>query len=318
VSHAAFKHPEDKLPRTVSFCIKEMLVALFSMQRAYDLVPGNYYAVLSKGTEYTDVYFIRDDTKNDFRIFGVSSPREVLRFITGKITGGWVNADNYIASRHKTKIFESLEFHTTKANEPDFVELQTAYAEDNRSKIQIDKEKLKTPTIQDTIEMQRADNARIIAKGPVVGRYYSISSEGSTFIDVYFICIDRKDPDFLILGIQPPSAIKTYLMANTNPDSSIITIKWRYNIYTRTANKAHEANSSDFRDMRNLLMNRLGFHADDPQRKFDIIDDDVLTQASPIESDPESKESKVLRKLDDNLKKIIEGLDGIRKELNDR
>jgi hypothetical protein len=296
-----------------------MLVALLSMQRAYDLVPGNYYAVHSQGMEYIDVYFICDDTKDDFRIFGVSGPDGVLSFIDGN----YANADTYIAIRHRTKIFESLDFHTTRANEPKFIELQKKYTEKNR---RIMEELVKEATLYH-VNMQNADNARIIDNGPVVGRYYSIPSNG-TFVNAYLICTHARNPNYLLFGRQPPSAIRAYLIANTEgaPDPSIIASRYNRNIYTRTVNKAHEASSPDFMEMRNLLMDRFGFPANDPQRNFDITDDDELTQASPmdntasasIESDPESKESEVLSKLNDILKKTIEGLDGIRRELNDR
>lgn len=295
------------------------------MQRAYELIPGNYYAIHTGNNIFTDAFFIGNDIQDDFRTFGLVSSSRVLGYLKGDYNHSSPNRDIYIAIRHKTKIFESLDFHATEADDDMFTALCEQFRKDRASSMERRNEEKERNERTKRDEIKKRDSAKILRDGPVVGRYYSISG-GNGFINAYLICTEKDNSAKLIFGIKPPLEILRFLKANESVaiDGSIVAIRDKHSIYTRTENIAVEFKSGDFKTMRTLLMDRLKFPSDDAQRNFDIVPDDELvptassegSKSDISENEPESKTIEALRNVNAILNKMRESLDDIQKQLN--
>jgi hypothetical protein len=292
------------------------------MQKAFNLVPGNYYAVYNGTDRYNDVYYICEGPDIDYRIFGLKPPYEILDMLRGGPAWYAPNPDHFYTVKHKTRIFESLDFHPTIANGAHFNELCTKMKKNNEY-VKQGKE------INEKMAMDRKrekENKEILGIGAVVGRYYSIPAGRDKFINAYLICTEKDNEKKLVFGLESPTAIIEILESCGSDIYATDKIASRFNnlIYTRTENRASEAKSADFKTMRNLLMDKLGFPETDAQRNFEIKDDDEFRETySPgnstpasIESEPDSKPVEALKKLNDILKNLKESLDSIQEELN--
>lgn len=309
------------------------------MQRAYVLTPGNYYAVHTAGGAYMDAYYICDGVDEGFRIFGLVKPKDIIALLGGLCNNQYdpPNHDKYYATRHKTKIFESLDYRQTIADDSEFKKLRVKFEENNMATLKYRNDEierqLKIVTDEAGRKAEQAkdrDNETIINAGVVIGRYYSITAGPGGSINAYLICTEKEDTNNLIFGIMPPSDINT--MLNQNPrmttDRRIVAIRINITIHTRTADLASEAGSPDFGTMRNLLMSRLDFPEEDTRRNFVVTADDTLTPAvSPdntatpeidiiLEKGVDIKISEALKKLNDILNKIKDSVSSVQEELN--
>lgn len=286
-----------------------------------------------------DAYYICDGVDEGFRIFGLVKPAEIRALLDGSRNNQWTspNPDKYYATRHRTKIFESLDYHQTIADDSNFKQLCVKFEENNKDtlKYRNDEIERQLKTVRDEAgrkaeQAKNRENETIIGAGVVIGRYYSITAGPGESINAYLICTEEKDTTYLIFGIMPPSEINTIL--NQNPrmttDKRIVAIRKNITIHTRTADLASEAGSPDFGTMRNLLMSRLDFPENDTRRNFAVTADDTLTPAvlpdntaTPeieiiLEKGVDIKTSEALKKLNDILNKIKDSVNSVQEELN--